>query len=44
LPPIRIDQAFQVFRFSADLKPIGSCRPRTACRPVEKLNRVNYRD
>ena len=44
LPPIQIDPAFQVFRFSAASNRSVQSWPRTACRPVEKLNRVNHRD
>jgi predicted PurR-regulated permease PerM len=44
LPPINAYQAFQVVRFRTG--PIDSVQswPGTACRPIEKLNRVHHRN
>jgi hypothetical protein len=44
LPPINVYRAFQVVRLGRGANRSVQSWPRTACRPIEKLNRVHHRD
>jgi hypothetical protein len=44
LPPINVYRALQVVRFPLGANRSVQCWPRTACRPIEKLNGVHHRN
>jgi hypothetical protein len=44
LPPINVYRAFQVVRLKREAHRSVQSWPRTACRPIEKLNRVHHRN
>ena len=44
LPPINVYRAFQVVRLKRGANRSVQSWPGTACRPIEKLNRVHHRD
>ena len=44
LPPINVYRAFQVVRLKRGANRSVQSWPRTACRPIEKLNRVHHRN
>src|SRR5229473_3456499 len=44
LPPINVYRAFQVVRLNRGANRSVQSWPRTACRPIEKLNRVHHRN
>ena len=44
LPPIKVYRAFQVVRLNRGANRSVQSWPRTACRPIEKLNRVHHRN
>ncbi|HEY5126247.1 MAG TPA: hypothetical protein VIJ35_02950 [Bradyrhizobium sp.] len=44
LPPINVYRAFQVVRLKRDAHRSVQSWPGTACRPIEKLNRVHHRN
>jgi hypothetical protein len=44
LPPIHVYQAFQVVRLKRGANRSVQSWPGTACRPIEKLNRVHHRN
>src|SRR5437016_11415047 len=44
LPPIKVYRAFQVVRLNRGASRSVQSWPRTACRPIEKLNRVHHRN
>src|SRR5882724_11443671 len=44
LPPIKVYRAFQVVRLNRGANRSVQSWPRTACRPIEKLNRVQHRN
>ena len=44
LPPINVYRAFQVVRLRRGANRSIQSWPRTACRPIEKLNRVHHRN
>jgi hypothetical protein len=44
LPPTNVYRAFQVVRLKLKAQRSVQSWPGTACRPVEKLNRVHHRN
>ncbi|MGA7993680.1 MAG: hypothetical protein WCA28_02085 [Bradyrhizobium sp.] len=44
LPPTNVYRAFQVVRLKLKARRSVQSRPGTACRPIEKLNRVHHRN
>ncbi|WP_154073274.1 hypothetical protein [Bradyrhizobium erythrophlei] len=44
LPPTNVYRAFQVVRLKLKAQRSVQSRPGTACRPIEKLNRVHHRN
>jgi hypothetical protein len=44
LPPINVHRAFKSSASCVRLFQSGQSWSRTACRPIEKLNRVHYRN
>jgi hypothetical protein len=44
LPPINVHRAFQVVRREGEARRSVQSWPGTACRPIEKLNRVHHRN